>query len=113
MNVIFQSAKHSFAKHSEADMQLNLSTDIALRTLIFLGEKGGTATIAEISEAFAIARTHLMKVVMTLVAENLITSERGRNGGIRLARPPAEITVGEVVRVMEKISRCCTACGRK
>jgi Rrf2 family nitric oxide-sensitive transcriptional repressor len=83
-------------------MQLNLSTDIALRTLIFLGQKGGTATIAEISEAFAIARTHLMKVVMTLVAENLVISERGRNGGIRLARPPADITVGEVVRLMEK-----------
>ncbi|MDD3884757.1 MAG: Rrf2 family transcriptional regulator [Gallionella sp.] len=82
-------------------MQLNLSTDIALRTLIYLGGKGGSATIAEVSEAFSIVRTHLMKVVMALVAANLVLSERGRNGGIRLARNPAEITVGEVVRVME------------
>jgi len=82
-------------------MQLNLSTDIALRTLIYLGGKGGSATIAEVSGAFSIARTHLMKVVMALVAANLVLSERGRNGGIRLARNPTEITVGEVVRVME------------
>lgn len=85
----------------KVDMQLNLSTDIALRTLIFLGQKGEAATIAEVSEAFSIARTHLMKVVMVLVSGNLVLSERGRNGGIRLARAPEEITVGEVVRLME------------
>lgn len=48
-------------------MQLNLSTDIALRTLIYLGQKGESATIAEVSEAYDISKTHLMKVVMELV----------------------------------------------
>lgn len=82
-------------------MQLNLSTDIALRTLIYLGQKGAPATIAEVAEAFDIAKTHLMKLVMTLVAEGLLISERGRNGGIRLAREAADIRVGDVVRQME------------
>lgn len=82
-------------------MQLNLSTDIALRTLIYLGKCSGTATISEVSDAFDISKTHLMKVVMTLVAANLVVSERGRNGGIRLALKPHDISVGEVVRLME------------
>ncbi|MDD2914317.1 MAG: Rrf2 family transcriptional regulator [Gallionella sp.] len=82
-------------------MQLNLSTDIALRTLIYLGQKGSPATIAQVSEAFDISKTHLMKVVMTLVAANLLISERGRNGGIRLARDARDIPIGEVVRQME------------
>lgn len=82
-------------------MQLNLSTDIALRTLIYLAQKEAPATIAEIAEAFDIAKTHLMKVVMALVAQGLVISERGRNGGIRLAREAREIHVGEVVELME------------
>lgn len=55
-------------------MQLNLSTDIALRTLIYLGQKSEPATITEVSNAFDIAKTHLMKVVMTLVAHWLSAS---------------------------------------
>lgn len=82
-------------------MQLNLSTDIALRTLIYLGQKKAPATIGEIAVAYGIAKTHLMKVVMTMVARDLVISERGRNGGIRLAHAPSSITVGKVVRLME------------
>lgn len=82
-------------------MQLNLSTDIALRTLIYLGQKNASATIQEVADAFAISKTHLMKVVMALVAANLLLSERGRNGGIRLALDAHDISVGEVVRLME------------
>lgn len=82
-------------------MQLNLSTDIALRTLIYLAQKDAPATIGEISESFDIARTHLMKVAMTLVASGLVSSERGRNGGLRLGKPAASIRVSEVIQVME------------
>lgn len=82
-------------------MQLNLSTDIALRTLIYLGQKDAPATITEVAEAFDIAKTHLMKVVMALVAANIVISERGRNGGIRLGLAAQDISVGYVVRLME------------
>lgn len=82
-------------------MQLNLSTDIALRTLIYLGKKDTPVTISEVAESFDIVKTHLMKVVMQLVAAGLVVSERGRNGGIRLALDAKDITVGSVVRLME------------
>lgn len=82
-------------------MQLTVSTDIALRTLIYLGRKNDSATIQEVADAFNISKAHLMKVVMTLVAENFLVSERGRNGGVRLAVDAREISVGSVVRLME------------
>ncbi|TAJ80573.1 MAG: Rrf2 family transcriptional regulator [Gallionellaceae bacterium] len=82
-------------------MQLTVSTDIALRTLIYLGRKDDSATIQEVADAFNISKAHLMKVVMTLVAENLLISERGRNGGVRLALNARKISVGSVVRLME------------
>lgn len=82
-------------------MQLNLSTDIALRTLIYLGRKNAAATIQEVADAFDISKTHLMKVVMALVATNVLVSERGRNGGIRLALDARDVSIGEVVRLME------------
>lgn len=82
-------------------MQLTVSSDIALRTLIYLAKKGDTATIQEMADAYDMAKSHLMKVVMILVGAGLVLSVRGRYGGISLARPAERITVGEVVRLME------------
>jgi len=83
-------------------MQLTLFSDYSLRVLLYLTMHGDRrVTLAEMSTAYGISQHHLVKVVQRLVEEGLIESTRGRGGGLRLARPPGEINVGQVVRVTE------------
>jgi Rrf2 family nitric oxide-sensitive transcriptional repressor len=83
-------------------MRLTQYAGYGLRALMYVGLKGEElSTIAEIAEAHGISRNHLMKVVQQLSAEGFVYSRRGKNGGIRLARSPACLSVGEVIRAME------------
>ena len=83
-------------------MRLNLQTDFALRTLMHLAiNTDRRVTISEISDTFGISRNHLMKVALALSHEGFIATERGRAGGLRLARSASDIQLGHVVRRME------------
>ncbi|OZU89493.1 Rrf2 family transcriptional regulator [Virgibacillus indicus] len=84
-------------------MNLKKYTDYALRVLIFTGMKSDEelASIKEISEVYNISPHHLGKIVFELNKLELIETIRGRNGGIRLAKPAEEINVGIVVRLLE------------
>ena len=83
-------------------MRLNLGTDYALRTLIYLAAGGDRlATIAEIAACFSISRQHLMKVVHGLGQAGFVATARGKGGGLRLGQPAESIRLGEVVRLCE------------
>ncbi len=82
-------------------MRLNLHTDYALRLLMFLAQRGDQAAVDEIAAAFGISRHHLMKVAQELTRQGFVVARRGRGGGLALARPAAEINLGEVVRALE------------
>ena len=84
-------------------MRFTRHTDYALRVLIYAGLKGEQqSTIAEIAARYRISENHLMKVVHHLSLGGYVATTRGRNGGLRLARPPEEISVGDVVRWCEE-----------
>jgi Rrf2 family transcriptional regulator, nitric oxide-sensitive transcriptional repressor len=83
-------------------VRLTRFSDNALRCLIALAVQEGTpATTEQIARQMAMSTDHLVKVVSRLAALGLVETLRGRRGGIRLARPAAEINVGAVVRATE------------
>ena len=83
-------------------MRLTLHTDYALRVMVFLTQHPDRlCSISEIARAYGISQNHLMKVAHALVKAGFVASVRGRNGGLRLARPAQEISVGALVRFTE------------
>jgi Rrf2 family nitric oxide-sensitive transcriptional repressor len=83
-------------------MQLTLHFDYALRTLIFLAaHQGRRVTTLQVSRAYGISKNHLVRVIQDLEKAGCVKIIPGRSGGIELARDPALIRIGEVMRVME------------
>lgn len=84
-------------------MRLTVQTDYALRMLMHLAcHDDDLATIQEIAERYGISKNHLMKVAHSLGRTGHIETIRGRNGGLRLARPAKTILVGVVARQSEQ-----------
>jgi Rrf2 family nitric oxide-sensitive transcriptional repressor len=83
-------------------MKLTQYSDLGLRLLMYLALRHGeTSTIQEVSERFAVSKNHMVKISHQLTKSGLIESLRGRNGGVRLARPPEQISVEEALRATE------------
>lgn len=84
-------------------MQLDKFADYALRILMTLAvrapERVPTQHIAAI---YGVSENHLSKVATRLVREGFVLSERGRTGGLVLARTANEIRVGDVVRKLKR-----------
>jgi Rrf2 family nitric oxide-sensitive transcriptional repressor len=83
-------------------VHLTQYTDFALRTLIALAiSPDERATVSQISRAYGISRHHLVKVAGRLAELGYVETTRGKGGGMRLARRPQRIGMGDVVRAME------------
>ena len=79
-------------------MQLSLHADYALRVLIYLGaHPDEIISTQRISAAYGISKNHLVRVVQTLSEHGYVQVTPGRSGGVRLARSPQDIRLGEVV----------------
>jgi Rrf2 family transcriptional regulator, nitric oxide-sensitive transcriptional repressor len=83
-------------------MHLTHFSDYALRVVLYLGcHPGKLVSVDEISRAYGISRHHLVKVVQTLTGLGVVEAQRGRGGGMRLAKRPSEINVGWLIRRTE------------
>ena len=84
-------------------MQLDKFTDYGLRILMTLcTHEPARIPTSSIADVFDLSEHHLAKVAAELTRSGFVTSERGRNGGLTLARASSQISVGAVVRAMQK-----------
>ena len=73
---------------------LRLMAELACST------SGRAMPLKEISERQHLSLKYLEQLVTPLAKAGLVKSERGSQGGYRLARDPARITAGEIIAVM-------------
>lgn len=75
----------------------------ALKALVHLAAEydRGLVKIHEIAEQEEIPEKFLEGILVTLKNARVVSSQRGREGGYRLRRPPEEIVMGEVVRIVD------------
>ena len=83
-------------------MRLNKSTSYAVRILIDCAKAGDRLIkVADIAQRLDITQQNAFKIVHLLSRAGFLASVRGRNGGVRLARPATKIRIGDVVRAIE------------
>lgn len=83
-------------------MRLTSFTDYGLRMLMRMASTPDRAySSAELASELGLSRNHLAKIMQSLSRADLIVTRRGGGGGAVLARPPEEIRLGAVVRLLE------------
>lgn len=84
-------------------MKISTKGRYALRMMTELAQNygAGLVPLKDISERQGISKKYLELIVSSMHNSDLITSGRGFQGGYQLAKPPKQITVGEVLRLTE------------
>lgn len=90
-------------------IQLNITTDYAIRVLLCLGTADGPMGSAELSRRAKVPQTYLASIMSKLKQAGLIASRRGQVGGYALVKPPSEVSLWDVIAVMERAPQlmCC------
>lgn len=83
-------------------MQISKFSDYALRILIHLAVADDERLSArEIANAQQLSFNHLAKIAQWLTSEGYVEALRGRGGGMVLAKKPADISIGQLLRKLE------------
>lgn len=79
-------------------MQLTLFSDYALRTLLYLGSHPDQVVPAsQISDAYGTSSDHMAKVAKWLTQHGYVHAQRGKSGGLTLAKKPVTIRIGQLI----------------
>lgn len=82
-------------------MRLSARVDYALRAVSELAAAQVPRTVDQLSTAQNIPSKYLESILGELRRGGLLRSQRGAEGGYRLARPPAEISIADVIRALD------------
>lgn len=84
-------------------MQLTRAGEYGVRAVIYLAARpeGKIIFVGEISESQDIPKSFASKILQILVKSGLVRSQRGVKGGFMLAKPASQITLRDVIEVVE------------
>ena len=83
-------------------MEITRETDYAIRCVLYLArKKEKVLMVDEISRNMAIPRSFLAKILQKLTKGKIVTSFRGVKGGFQLAKRPEEISLLDVIEIIE------------
>ncbi len=90
-------------------MPFSKSWGYAVRAMLALAGEGGGAgerrQAAELAEVAGLPASFLSKLLVQLTAAGLLESTRGRGGGVRLAKPPGEISLYDIAAATDGFDR--------
>jgi Rrf2 family transcriptional regulator, nitric oxide-sensitive transcriptional repressor len=82
------------------------TSEYALRAVVCLAERHGRLVkTQEIAEATQVPANYLSKVLLLLARAGFVNSERGIYGGHELKRPPAKLSILDIVNAVDPIQR--------
>ena len=84
-------------------MKLSVKSDYAVRAVLELARHYGAGVVRRVEELAleqGIPPNYLVQILLELKAKQLVRSVRGKDGGYLLARPPSQITMGDVLRAI-------------
>jgi Rrf2 family protein len=89
-----------------ASLAFTRTTDYALIALSFLAERGGVWSSRELAAETALPASLLAKILKTLQQKNWVASTRGVNGGYQLAVDLHNVSLLQLVTVLESVEPC-------
>ena len=84
-------------------MKLSVKSDYAARAVLSLARhynEGSARKVEEMGVEQGIPPKYLVQILLELKTKQIVKSVRGKEGGYLLAKPPAEITLGDIIRSM-------------
>ena len=82
-------------------MKLSIKSDYAVRAVLWLSQhyaEGVARTVDDMASEQTLPPNYLVQILIELKSAKIVKSRRGKDGGYLLARPPAQITFGDVLR---------------
>ena len=90
-------------------MRITLESDYALRIVTLLAEKDKLVDAKTVAEHTQVSSKFALKILHKLVQEGIVESFKGKNGGYMLKKDPSQITLKEIIELIEgpiEIARC-------
>lgn len=84
-------------------MTLTVKSDYAARAVLGLAQhypSGAALRVEQLAAEQSVPANYLVQILIELKAEGIVRSVRGKDGGYLLARTPAEISLGDVLRAI-------------